>query len=196
MRHWSLSSLKRRHILTVISYTLCLGLLTACGNNDFSDLDKYIKSVKTKTKTPIDPLPERKPIDPFSFNPENQRDPFRPLEQTVHDEVLNNLNSAAATNGIRPDLLRHKEELEAFSLDSLRMVGTVQMNSSLWALVSTNDKTIYRAQVGNYMGKNYGKIIRISPDKIEVMEIIPDKPGTWREKQASLALTDSVRNKK
>ena len=70
------------------------------------------------------------------------------------------------------------------------MVGTVAMKSNLWGLVKADDATIHRVQVGNYMGKNYGKIIRISTDKIELMEIVPDKPGTWREQQTSLALTE------
>jgi type IV pilus assembly protein PilP len=70
------------------------------------------------------------------------------------------------------------------------MVGTVTMKANLWALVKASDKTIYRVQVGNYMGKNYGKIIRILTDKIELMEIVPDKPGAWREQQNSLALTE------
>jgi type IV pilus assembly protein PilP len=70
------------------------------------------------------------------------------------------------------------------------MVGTVVMKTKLWGLVKAGDKTIYRVQVGNYMGKNYGKIIRIQTDKIELMEIVPDKPGTWREQQTSLALTE------
>jgi type IV pilus assembly protein PilP len=57
-------------------------------------------------------------------------------------------------------------------------------------LIKANDSTVYRVQVGNYMGKNYGKIIRIVSDKVEVMELISDKPGIWREQQASLALAE------
>jgi type IV pilus assembly protein PilP len=64
------------------------------------------------------------------------------------------------------------------------------MKSSLWGLVKASDGTIHRVQVGNYMGKNYGKIINISTDKIDLMEIVPDQPGTWREQQTSLMLTE------
>ena len=70
------------------------------------------------------------------------------------------------------------------------MIGTVNMKSNLWALVRSADKTVYRVREGNYMGQNYGKIIRISLDKIELMEIVPDKPGTWREQQLSVMLAD------
>jgi type IV pilus assembly protein PilP len=70
------------------------------------------------------------------------------------------------------------------------MMGTVKMKSTLWGLVRTDDGAVHRVRVGNYMGKNFGKIVRISVDKIELMEIVPDKPGRWREKQTSLAFTE------
>jgi type IV pilus assembly protein PilP len=70
------------------------------------------------------------------------------------------------------------------------MVGTLTNKKGLWGLVKAKDGTIHRVQVGHHMGQNFGKIIRILEDKIELMEIVPDKPGTWREQQASLALAE------
>jgi type IV pilus assembly protein PilP len=162
-------------------------LLSGCANEDLSDLKAFIAAEKAKPKGRIDPLPEIKVVEPFIFNPEGLRDPFAPLEQT--NESLGGAAEEAGS-GIKPDLTRPKEELEAFSLDSLRMVGTVSTKAGLWGLIKANDSTVYRVQVGNYMGKNYGKIIRIVSDKVEVMELISDKPGIWREQQASLALAE------
>jgi type IV pilus assembly protein PilP len=163
-----------------------MALLAGCGNDDFSDLNRYISEVKARPKEPIKPLPEIKVIEPFMFKPEGLRDPFRPLEQPEQAEGVD----ISAGSAIKPDITRRKEELEAFPLDGLRMVGVINMKSSLWGLVKASDGTIYRVKVGNYMGKNYGKIIRIVSDKIELMEIVPDKPGTWREQPASIALTE------
>jgi type IV pilus assembly protein PilP len=160
--------------------------LTGCGNDDFSDLNRYISEVKARPKEAIKPLPEIKVIEPFMFKPEGLRDPFKPLEQPEQAEGAD----VSAGSGIKPDTTRRKEELEAFPLDGLRMVGTVDMKSSLWGLIKASDGTVYRVKVGNYMGKNYGKIIRIVSDKIELMEIVPDKPGTWHEQPASIALTE------
>jgi type IV pilus assembly protein PilP len=98
-------------------------------------------------------------------------------------------------NGIRPDTNRRKEELEAFPIETLKMIGTVKMKSDLWGLVKSADKTVYRVKAGNYMGQNYGKIVRISPDKIELLEIVPDQPGNWREQQMSVMLTDETGGK-
>lgn len=169
-----------------ISCLVLMVLLAGCGNNDFSDLNRYLSEVKARPKEPIKPLPEIKVIEPFMFKSEGLRDPFKPLEQPEQDEGVD----VSTGSGIKPDTTRRKEELETFPLDVLRMVGTVDMKSSLWGLVKANDRTIYRVKVGNYIGKNYGKIIRIVSDKIELMEIVPDKPGTWREQPASIALAE------
>jgi type IV pilus assembly protein PilP len=169
-----------------LGYLTLVSLLAGCGNDDFSDLNRYIADVKSRPKEPIEQLPEIKVIEPFLFKADNLRDPFKQPEQAEQAPGM----EISAGGGMKPDTTRHKEELEAFPLDGLSMVGTVVMKSNLWGLVKASDGTIYRVQVGNHMGKNYGKIIRISPDKIELMEIVPDKPGTWREQQTSIALAE------
>jgi len=178
---------RRPGSLAVIACGVVMALLTGCSNDDFSDLTRYLSDVKARPKEPIKPLPEIKVIEPFMFKPEGLRDPFKPpLEQPEQAEGID----VSAGSGIKPDTSRRKEELESFPLDGLRMVGTIDMKSNLWGLVKASDGTIYRVKVGNYMGKNYGKIIRIVSDKIELMEIVPDKPGTWREQPASITLTE------
>lgn len=161
-------------------------LMAGCGGDDFSDLNRYIQEVKARPKGPIEPLPEIKVVETFVFKPDGLRDPFRAVEKSSEDSGLD----LAGVAGIKPDTERRKEELEAYSLDTLRMVGTLTNQKGLWGLVKAKDGTIHRVQVGNHMGQNYGKIIRILEDKIELMEIVPDKPGTWREQQASLALAE------
>lgn len=160
--------------------------LSACSNEDMSDLEQYIKSVKMKPRGTIQPLPEIKIVEPFIFNPEGLRDPFRAIEKSTLEKKID----VGSGIGIRPNVTRRKEELEAYSLDSLRMVGTLVMDKGLWALVKASDGTIHRVKKGNHMGSNYGEIIRILDDRIELMEIVPDKPGEWREQQASLALSE------
>ena len=167
-------------------FPLLFLLMTGCSNDDFSDLTKYIQEVKAKPKGAIEPLPEIKVVEPFVFKPDGLRDPFQPVEKNNDISAIDN----SGANGIKPDTERRKEELEAYSLDTLRMVGTLTNAKGLWGLVKAKDGTIHRVQVGNHMGQNYGKIIRILEDKIELMEIVPDKPGTWREQQASLALAE------
>lgn len=176
----------QKRVVLQLSCVVLMALLAGCGNDEFSDLNRYIAEVKRKPKEPIKPLPEVKLVEPFMFKPENLRDPFKPLDQPEQAQGLD----VSGGSGIKPDTNRRKEELENFPLDGLRMVGTVNMKSGLWGLVKASDGTVYRVKVGNYMGKNYGKIIRIVSDKIELMEIVSDKPGTWREQPTSIMLAE------
>lgn len=174
------------HQSTLPLYLAMLALLTACANDDVSDLNRFIQEVKARPKGIIQPLPENKIVESFIFQPEGLRDPFIPSEKNNDEAGVD----VSGIGGIRPDTERRKEELEAFSLDSLRMMGTLNDDQGLWGLIKTNDGTVHSVQVGNHMGQNYGKITRILEDRIELMEIVPDKPGTWREQQATLALAE------
>jgi len=180
-------NLSRLKLVVQICCAVFLTCLAGCGNDDFSDLKQYTSRVKAEPKGPIKPLPEIKAVESFIFNPEGLRDPFKPIVQPEQQVEVAELSTGS---GIRPDTTRRKEDLEAFPLEVLKMVGTVVMKSNLWGLVKADDGSIHRVQVGNYMGKNYGKIIHITADEIELMEIVPDKPGKWREQQTSLALTE------
>jgi type IV pilus assembly protein PilP len=162
-------------------------VMTGCGQDNFDDLERYIAEVKARPKGTIEPLPEIKAIEPFLFDPEGLRDPFKLLDKVTESEDF----EIGTGTGIRPDITRRKEELEFYPLDSLRMVGTVKMDNTLWALIKAADGTIHRVKEGNHMGLNYGKIIRIQEDRIDLTEIIPDKkPGHWREQQVTLALAE------
>jgi len=164
--------------------------LSACADDDLSDLKSYVAEVKARQKSAVEPLPEIKTAEPFVFNPEDLRDPFIQIEKIDQPE------EAKAENGIRPDTARAKEELESYELDTLRMVGTVNLNNALWGLVKASDGTIHRVRAGNHIGRNFGKIIRIKEDQIELLEIIPDSPGAWRERKAALDLAAASGEKK
>jgi len=159
-------------------------LLNGCSDRDISDLQRYVAEVKARPKGAIKPLPEIKMVQTYVFEPEGLRDPFKPANQEPAPQV------AMTGDGIKPDTTRPREALESYSLDSLRMVGTVRKGDVLWALVQTAEGTIYRVRAGNHMGRNYGRIVRVLDDRIELIEIVPDSPGNWREKEATVALAD------
>ncbi len=158
--------------------------VSACSSSDMTDLEEYVRQVKAREKGAIEPLPEIKTLESFVFDPTGLRNPFTPTEGTEESVEV------AVQNGIRPDASRPREELESYSLDSLRMVGTVNMTSNFWGLIQANDGTIHRVRNGNYMGQHDGKIVRILENQIELLEIIPDGPGSWRERQASVKLSE------
>ena len=70
------------------------------------------------------------------------------------------------------------------------MVGTLEQGSDHWGIILSRDGTVYRIQVGNYMGQNYGKIIAILEDRVELEERSRDSRGKWQIRDASLALAE------
>lgn len=166
---------------------LLLGLplvwLSGCSNPDMSDLRGFIEDVKQRPPGRIEPLPEIKEVETHTYSSMDLRNPFAP-EQAASDAET----TVAQSNGLMPDFNRRKEELEQFPLDALRMVGTLDKDDTVWALVQTNDGTIHSVKTGNYIGMNFGKIDRISDEKIELTEIIKDGQGGYIERQAEMAL--------
>ena len=157
--------------------------LTACGSKN-DDLDRYINDVKSTPGGRIEPLPEITPYEMFTYvaDMEGVRSPFVPDTPQA--------SSQGGGSGIRPDSDRSREFLEGFPLDTLRMVGTLDMGATLYGLVQTSDGLIHRVVPGNYMGQNDGRINEISDSEIELIEIISDGIGGYIERDAAVGLAD------
>jgi type IV pilus assembly protein PilP len=163
---------------------LSLGLLAGCAREDHSDLYQYAERVKAREPGPIEPLPEIMQIETFVYEADDRRTPFKLGNRSIEEDLTQ------GTDGIAPDPLRRKEELEQFPLDSIRMVGTLEQEEAMWALVMDRESTLYRVQAGNYLGQNHGQITRIAEERIELTEIVPDGMNGWQERQASVALSE------
>lgn len=172
-----------RTLVAVSGLTL---VLTGCVNNDMSDLEAYIQQVHSIKSSRIEPLPEIKIAEVFIYEPEDRPDPFKPFLQEQREPEM----VAAKPGGIQPPANHVREELEYYPLDSLRMVGTLERDEDLWALVVDPEGAVHRVQTGNYMGRNYGKITAIQEDKISMVEIVPDNLGGWQERPAELDLAE------
>lgn len=156
--------------------------LGACGG-DMDDLDQYINEVKAKPGGRIEPLPEITPYEVFTYtaDAEGLRSPFVPDTPQV---------AAGPGGGVRPDSERSREFLEGFPLDTLRMVGTLELGDVNYGLVQTSDGLIHRVVPGNYMGQNDGRIVRVTESEIELIEIISDGIGGYLEREAAISLAD------
>lgn len=157
--------------------------LTACGG-DMDDLDSYINDIKARPGGRIEPLPEVTPYEGFNYvaDAEGYRSPFVPDAPQAAP--------GAAGNGIRPDSDRSREFLEQFPLDTLRMVGTLEIDGTSYGLVQDSDGLIHRVVPGNYMGQNDGRIVAITDSEIELVEIISDGIGGYLEREAAVSLAD------
>jgi type IV pilus assembly protein PilP len=169
-----------------ISLLLVSSFLTGCSSNQ-DDLDRYIADVKAKPAAPIPPIPTVRTYTPYQYDGLEGRDPFRRSTSEGADEVAAQSN----TDGPRPDFQRTREYLERFELDTLTMVGTFYKESSEWALIRDPDGVVHRVSVGNYLGKNHGKVGLIDQDEVQLSEFITDGAGGWIVRDATLALGGS-----
>ena len=160
-------------------------LLGACGG-DMSDLDRFIADTKQKHHGKVDPLPEFPPYQTFTYAAFDVRDPFRPQTDLTASPV------AAETDytGPRPEAARLREPLESYPVDALKMVGLLQQRSQTWGLVRDPEGTIHRVQPGNYAGQNHGKIVAVSENRIDIVELVPDGLSGWVTRDAQLAMSE------
>jgi type IV pilus assembly protein PilP len=152
-----------------------VALLGACSS-DMDELQQYIAQVKARKSSKIDPIPQIKQYEAFTYVAGNRREPFTP---SVPDSAKN--------DGVRPDMNRNREPLEEFPLDALKMVGLIDYNKVQYAMIKAPDGVIHRVSIGNYMGQNFGKITKISESEVSLDEIVPDGFGGFKEQPASLA---------
>lgn len=161
---------------------LVLISLTGCDRG-MTDLEEYVLAVKAKKSSNIEPIPEVHAFTPFLYDPADRRDPFLPLEFAVQGAPI-------VSNGIRPDVTRNREPLEEFPLDALRMVGTLQTQGTMFALVRGGDGIVHRITIGNHVGQQFGKITGISEQEVQIVEIVSDGFGGYMEQPNQLKLID------
>lgn len=160
-------------------------ILAACSGDHLSDLRGFVSQEQAKPGGRVEPIPEVKPFDSYTYLPAGRKSPFEPWGQ-ISGMAKTSINS----HGLHPNLNRRREALEAFPLDALKMVGTLAQKGGLWAVVRAPDGLVYRVTVDNYLGQNHGRITKISDSKVELVEIVPDGLGGWQERQASLVIAD------
>lgn len=174
----------RRAFLTVMA--VALGSLSGCGgDSEFQDLKAKLAAIDAKPKGAIEPPPEFESYRTFLYSAASLRSPFQPPIEIETVSVEHKRSS------VKPDENRPPEPLEDFGLESLSMVGTLKRPSGkLFALVRSPDGGLHRVQPGNYLGKNHGKVKRVDPIKIDVLEIVSDGVGGWVERPRSIVLTE------
>jgi len=162
--------------LVIGAVCMLAGVLSGCTSKD-QELEQFILDTKKEPGGRVEPLPELKPYESYAYESSGLRSPFMP-------------GGSGGGPGLRPDSRRNREFLEQFSLDTLRMVGTLRMSDRTYGLVKTKDGLVHRVLPGNYMGQADGRVTEITPSKINVVEIVPDGLGGYMERPASLALNN------
>ena len=153
--------------------------LAACSSQ--GDLHEWVAQVKARKGAPLPALPVVKTFETFIYQDQDKRDPFEPAPPQA---------GSANTLGPHPDQNRPREPLEAFPLDSLKMVGTIGAKGNVEALIRDPQGVIHQVHVGDYMGQNYGHVTQVTAGEIDLVELVPNGSGGWMERDASVALGD------
>ena len=161
-----------------IACVLVSALLGGCAGESHQDLRVWMADQGKNAKGRLEPLPQIKPYEPFTYNAYDLPDPFKPrkIEPTKGD------------NRLAPDLARRREPLESYPLESLSMVGTLERGKAVYALVRTPERDVYQVRAGNYMGQNFGVVTGITDAEIKLKELVQDGSGDWAERSSTLNL--------
>jgi type IV pilus assembly protein PilP len=170
--------------------SLTVAMLIGCGGDEHQDIKEWMADASKDMHGRVQPIPEIKAFPIVSYDAGDLPEPFSPGKVVPEKRT--------GGGGIQPDFDRPKEPLEAYPLESLKMVGVVRKNKVLHALIEV-DRTVYQARPGNHMGQSFGVITSITDAQVNIKELVQDPSGQtadWVERIATLQLQESAQAQK
>lgn len=175
---------------------LCLGLglllvLAGCSSSGQDDLPQWMQAERNAIKPKVTPIAEPSRFIPQNYSSERLQEPFSP--EKLASALQGSSPGGAPGNSalIEPELNRRKQPLEAYPLDTMLMVGSLDQQGQRVALVKV-DALLYQVRPGSYLGQNYGRVKRITETEIVLREIVQDSAGDWIERPAALQLQEDA----
>ncbi|MDR1853688.1 MAG: pilus assembly protein PilP [Azoarcus sp.] len=161
---------------------ICGALVAGCADEQ-ENIQQWMSEQAVGMRGAVKPIPEIKIYPVVDFAPADTLEPFNVarIEPAKPDKPK--------LNDPRLDPDRQREPLEAFPLESLKMVGVLRQGKEIHALIQA-DNALYQVHVGNFMGRNYGKVTAITDEALELQELIEDMNDGWVERISSLQLQE------
>ncbi|KHO64639.1 MULTISPECIES: type 4a pilus biogenesis lipoprotein PilP [Pseudomonas] len=170
--------------LRAVTVAAVLASLAGCGaGHDFHDLQGYMDEVRARPKGRIEPIPSFQPYEAFTYSAANLRSPFQP------PIPVDLARQQRGSKDIKPDENRVRQFLEGFNIEMFEMVGSLSNAEGMFALVR-GAGGVHRIRIGDYLGRNHGKVVAIETGKVDVLEIVPDGDGGWLERPRSMTLKE------
>lgn len=174
--------------VTKLVYVTLVLMLAGCGASSEDELRQWMLEQKKQTQPKIAPISEPKQFKPESYTQVTAIEPFSNQKLT---QALKRESAQTAAGGalIAPELARRKEALESFPLDAMALVGSLLKAAQPVALVKV-DNLLYQVRPGNYLGQNYGRVMKVTETEVSLREIVQDTTGEWIERTATLQLQE------
>lgn len=171
---------------TVLATVVWVGLAGCSGADD--ELQAWTEQQRRDVKFGLQALPAPSRFEPHPYEGQSGPDPF-----DAHRLMSAlKLEAVQVSPRLASELNRRREPLEAYELETMAMAGTLLRQGRAVALVSV-DRMLYQVKVGDYMGQNNGRVVKIEEGKIELREVVQDASGEWVERAASLQTQEGAR---
>lgn len=168
-------------ILKYSSSLWVVAMLVGCDSR-IDAVNQDMANIRSQAPIAIEPAPVFDPVPTYSYAAQQLRSPFLPSSLAEELKVMSGKR-------VYPNLSRQEQELEKYELESLNFKGSLKGSSGkTLALIQTPDGEIERVQLGSYMGMNKGRVVMISPTRIDLLEIVPDGREGYIERPRSLVL--------
>ena len=178
----------------ILLVALC-GALGACSGGDHDDLRQWMAENTKDLRGSVPKLPEVMPYLPVPYDVDSMLDPFKPSKIEPESKYK---QTAGKGGAFQPDFdareLRNSL-LEKYPLESLKMIGFLNVNNRPMAVLQVEDK-VKQVKVGDYVGLDFGMVTRITDSEVELRELIQDSAGDWSERKSSLFLQSTEGSKK
>lgn len=180
--------------MRIVPLALCV-LLGACSGGDHEDLKQWMADNSKDLRGNVQKLPEVLPYQPVPYDVEGMLDPFKANKIEPESKYK---NASGKGGAFQPDFeareLRNSL-LEKYPLESLKMIGYLNVNNHPMAVVQVEDK-VKQVKAGDYIGLDFGMVTKVSDKEIELRELIQDSAGDWSERKSSLLLQSTEGSKK
>ncbi|OTG88095.1 pilus assembly protein PilP [Acinetobacter sp. ANC 4558] len=165
------------------SIFLILTILFVTGCDSRIDIvNQKMAEIRKEPPLAIDPPPVFEPAPIFEYSAHQLRSPFIPNSLSEELKLMGGRK-------VYPNLTRPLQALESYALESLSMKGSLKnKNGKILALIQTPDQEVERIEVGGYLGLNHGRVIKVTPTQVDLIEIIPDGREGYIERPRSLVL--------
>jgi type IV pilus assembly protein PilP len=180
----------QRRVQVLFLFSAIILSLTGCLASEQDELRQWMQEERNSIRPQVTPIPEPTKFFPQSYTGESLTEPFSSEKLA---SVMRGSLAATVTNSalLDAELNRRKQPLEAYPLDTMRMVGSLTKDGQLVALLKV-DSLLYQVRAGSYLGQNYGRITKISETEITLREIAQDAAGEWAERPAALQLQEDA----
>lgn len=175
-------------VAKVISAVGVLSLLSGCLGSQ-EDLRTWMRDERSRVKPRVEQISEPKRFEAQSYSEGSAVEPFSNIKLT--QALRRDTGQPGHSDLLSAELNRRKEALEAFPLDAMSMVGSLDRNGQRVALLQV-DKLLYQVRAGNHIGMNYGRVMRIDETELALREIVQDAAGEWIERPVTLQLQEKA----